>query len=555
MHYTLLLADAQFSGYISIIKLAVYIALFFAWIWLVKWVNQDARDIATKDTLWTGIVLTAGAAGLLLWLLIPIFFIGLLFYIIAVAATSLSYVMHRNAVVPEFDKILTPSHISGLFAGKGKKQTSYEEMEFITSNDNEVPVPEPRTKDFFGFKTAYDLFKDVTYKRASNVILMPGQNTYSVNYILDGVTLEQPDIAPDRVEQLSDFLKQLAGLDTAEKRKPQKGIFKIRLEQGTAQWELTTAGSTAGEQLKLKQITRENILKLAEINLLPQQYKELNAAVSSAGKGIFLISGPNMSGVSTTFYAFLRNHDAFLNSIATLETNPSAELPNVTQETFSLGNSGTNTYGGKLLAMMRTSPDILGAVDIDDAETAKVVCHAAKEGALVYATIEADSVISAIGKMLKLVGDRKPFALNILGASNQRLIRTLCPQCKQAYEPNKDLLRKFNIPPQKAKVLYRPGKVVYDKRGKAFPCDQCHEIGYFGRTCVFETIIFDNDLKKAIYNAKSLQELSMSFRKAKVKFLQEQMLERVLDGTTSVDEMIRVLTPAKPARPRPVAET
>ena len=427
-------------------------------------------------------------------------------------------------------------------------------MEFITSNDNEVPVPEPRTKDFFGFKTAYDLLKDVTYKRASNVILMPGHNTYSVNYILDGVTLEQPDIAPDKAEQLSDFLKQLAGLETAEKRKPQKGVFRIRLEEGTSQWEVATAGSTAGEQIKLKQMTKENILKLAEINLLPQQYERLSTATSSADKGIFLISGPKMSGVSTTFYAFLRNHDAFLNSIATLETNPSAELPNVTQETFSLGNSGTNTYGGRLLSMMQMSPDILGAVDINDAETAKVVCHAAKEGALVYVTLETDSVVAAVGKMLKLVGDRKPLAMNILGATNQRLIRRLCPQCKQAYEPNKDLLRKFNIPPQKAKVLYRPGKVVYDKRGKAFPCDQCHEIGYFGRTCVFETIVFDNELKKAIYNAKSLQELSMSFRKAKMKFLQEQMLERVLDGTTSVDEMIRVLTPAKSARHR-VAET
>jgi type II secretory ATPase GspE/PulE/Tfp pilus assembly ATPase PilB-like protein len=549
----ILLAAVGFGGYISIVKFVVFIVLFFPWVWLVGWVYDDAKSIATREALWTGIVLAAGAVGALLWLMIPVFFVGLLLYIIAVTATSLSYVMHRNALVPEFDKILTAEHIKGLFSNEEKKREGFEQIVFITTNDNEIPVPEPRTQEFFGFKIAHDLFKDVLYRRAGNIMLLPGVNAYTLSYVVDGVTLTQPDMTKDRAETLAGFLKQLAGLDVSEKRKPQKGTFRVRQEKGGSQWEIATAGSTAGEQIRLKQVTQDTAMRLSEVNLLPEQYGQLKS-VSGMKKGLFLVSGPKQSGVTTTFYALLRDHDAFLNSICTLELNPTVELPNVTQEVFSLGNSGTSTYGKKLMSIVRMSPDVLGAVDIRDAETAKVVCHAAKEGAIVYATVEADSVITAIGKMLRLLGDRKTLAENIIGASNQRLFRKLCTECKQAYEPNKELLRKFNIPAQKAKVLYRVGKVVYDKRGKAFPCDTCHEIGFFGRTCAFETIIMNNELKRAVFEAKSLQELSMQFRKAKMKYLQEQMLERVLDGTTSVDEMIRVLSGPKQSGPVPAEQ-
>jgi type II secretory ATPase GspE/PulE/Tfp pilus assembly ATPase PilB-like protein len=546
----MLLVAVQFGGYISIARLISFLVVFFAWLWLVRWANEDAKYIASKDALWTAISIAAGAIGALLFLIIPVFFVGLMLFIIAVAATTLSYVMHRNALVPEFEKVLTPDHIKGLFSSTQKKGEGFEDLIFITVNDNEISPPEPRTKEFFGFKVAHDLFKDIIYRRAANVILLPNTNSYTLSYIVDGAALEQPNMTKDKAEQFTNFLKQLAGLDLSEKRKPQKGTFRITQKNAGSQWEIATAGSTAGEQVRLKLVTQDTAMRLSEINLLPEQYQQLEA-VTRMKKGLFLISGPKQSGITTTFYALLRSHDAFINSINTLELNPTIELPNVVQDVFSLSNTGTSTYAKRLLSIVRMSPDVLGAVDIKDTETAKVVCHAAKEGAIVYATIEADSIITAIGKMLKLLGDKKRLAETIIGASNQRLVRKLCPECKIAYEPNKELLRKFNIPPEKAKVLYREGKLVYDKRGKGTPCQTCHEIGYFGRTCVFETILMNNELKRAIFEANSLQELAMQFRKARMKYLQEQMLERVLQGVTSVDEMIRVLSPPKKARPRP----
>lgn len=541
-----ILGNIEFTGYISIVKLVIFLVLFFPWIKLFGWVYDDAKTIGTNETLWAGVVLAAGAFGALLWLLIPMpFIVGMLLYIICVAAALLIYIMDRNALVSEYDKILTPEHIKGFFANHEKQMSDLEDMGFISANDNEIPVPEPRSSEFSGFKVAYDLFKDVLYRRATNLVMMPRQQHYSVSYVVDGATLSQADIPRERAEKMLDFLKQLASLEIDEKRKPQKGNFRLKQDKGSSQWELRTAGSTAGEQIKIKLVTQDTAMRLSEINLTAQQYEQLNA-FGDMNSGLFLISGTPQSGVSTTFYAMIRQHDAFINSISTLEYNPTTELPNVTQELFSLSDSSTTTYAEKLMGIIRMAPNVLGVVDVKDAETARAACLAVKEGAIVYATVEADSVSSAVGKFIRLVGDKRQVVEAMVGASNQRLFRKLCPECKQAYEANKDLLRKFNIPPGKIKALYRAGKVHVDKRGKATPCETCHEIGFFGRTCVFETIMLNNELKKGILQAKSIQDIATQFRKSKMKFLQEQMLEKVLDGTTSINELIRIFSGSSP---------
>ena len=223
------------------------------------------------------------------------------------------------------------------------------------------------------------------------------------------------------------------------------------------------------------------------------------------------MSGPEKSGATTTLYALLRNHDPFLNSINTLEKQPSSALLNVTQNTYTLSDTGTTTYSQRLATIVRMGPDIVGIGECEDAETAQVAAAAAKDGKLVYVMLKADSVLQALGKWMKLVGDRKLVAGTLLGVSNQRLLRKLCDQCKQAYTPNTDLLKKFNLPADKAKVLYRPGKEVYDKKGKPMTCPGCQGTGFVGRTAIFEMVTIDEELRKVIKQAKALPE-SMIFK-------------------------------------------
>ena len=540
----LLSASIEYGGYISIIKLIGFLILFFAWLPLVSWVHNDAKTVETNDVFWTSIILGAGAAGAIIWLLIPIFIVGMLFDLIAVGATSLAYVKHRNTRVLDFDKVLTIDHLKNLLVSNEKKLEALKSFTFITANKNEVPVPEPRTPDFFGYKTAYEILSDAIWRRASSIVFSPTAQDYQVAYNVDGMLLKQPSIARDQMGYFIHFVKELAGLDTKEKRKPQKGKFKIRQKKDDTPWEVTTAGSTAGEQVRLKPITQEVISRLSDIGLMPEQEETLNQ-FRQIKQGIFIISGPRKSGITTTLYAFLRNHDAFINSINTLERQPSAQLSNITQNIFSLTDTGTTTFAKKLQAVVRMGPDIIGVADCEDAETAQMACAAARDGKLVYITITADSVIQALGKWLKYVGNKTIVADTLIGLSNQRLLRILCDECKQAYAPDKELFRKFNIPAEKTKVLYRTGKVQYDKHGKPSTCEHCQGTGYFGRTGVFEIITLNDELRNVMKKSKSLPEIGTQFRRAKMLYLQEQALRKVIAGKIAINEMIRVLSTSK----------
>ena len=545
----LLLASVEYSSYISPFKLLIFLIFFFLWLPGVTWVHNDAKMVGTKQIFWTAVVFGTGAAAAIVWMIVPLFIIGMLLYLISTAVACLGYVSHRNALVMESERVLTPEHIKGLFVNEQKKLDALKSFVFVTANNNEVPVPETKTPEFLGYKTAYDIFSDATWRRADIVMFSPTPQDYSVIYYVDGATLKQPHMPKDQMEYFIHFIKSLGDLDTNEKRKPQKGVFYIRQDKKDTQWQLTTAGSTAGEQLRLKQITKHDLMRLKGINLTTEQYEPLNK-ICELQEGLFIIAGPKKSGITTTLYALLREHDAFLNSICTVEMKPSADLPNITQEVFSLGDTGVTTYAKKLQAVVRMGPDIVGVADCLDAETAQVACNAAKDGKIVFVTLEADNVVKAVGKWMQLVGDRTLAIDPLLGISNQRLLRKLCNECKQAYEPNKEILKKFNISPEKAKVFYRPGKVVYDKHGKPRPCENCQETGFVGRMAIFEVIMTNNEVKHAIKHAKSLSEIDAHFKNAKMLYLQDQGLQKVISGTTAINEMIRIFSKKKKKKPK-----
>ena len=542
-----LAASVAFSGYLSIIKLIGFILLFFGWLALVNWVFHDGKAIDVKEVSWTGVVLGAGAVGTVVWLLAPLYIVGMLFYLIAVGGTSLAYVKHRNSRVLDFDRVLTVDHIKNLLVSKEKKLEALKGFTFVTANKNVVPLPEPRTPDFLGYKITYDLVNDAIWRRADSVTFTPTAQDYQVSYSVDGASLKQPSMAREQMTYFIHFIKNLADLDTKEKRKPQKGQFKIRIKKDDSPWEVITAGSTAGEQVRLKHITQEGMARLTELGLMPEQREQLDT-FREIGQGIFIVSGPAKSGVTTTLYALLRNHDAFLNSISTLERQPAGQLPNITQNVFALSDTGTTTFAKKLQSVVRMGPDIVGIAECEDAETAQVACAAARDGKLVYVTLKADSVIQALGKWLKYVGDKGIVGSTLLGVSNQRLLRILCEECKQAYAPDKELFRKFNITAEKTKVLYRAGKVQYDKHGKPSTCENCQGTGFLGRTGVFELVTLNDELRKVIYRSKSLPEIGTQFRRAKMLYLQEQSLRKVITGSVAINEMIRVLSTSKPKK-------
>jgi type II secretory ATPase GspE/PulE/Tfp pilus assembly ATPase PilB-like protein len=544
----ILMVAVQYTGYISIIKLVAFIVLFVLWMALLSWVQKDSDAIGAEPALWTSLTLGIGAVAAILWLLLPLFIMGLLFYLLAVGITAIAYVKHRNSRVLEYERVLTADHIKGLFSkNKEGKADSPKNFLFVTANKNEIPMPMPKTPDFYGYKISYDIFNDAQTKRATSIVMAPTPQDYSITYEIDGAAIKQPEIDKDQVKYLIHFIKNLADLDTKEKRKPQKGHFSIKQGKDSIEWIVNTAGSTAGERVQFNVVEKLGEIKLEDINLMSDQFEAINK-ISEVNEGLFLITGPAKSGVTTTFYALLKNHDAFLNSIDILEKQPSAELPNITQNTYTLSDTGTTTYAKKFRSIVRMGPDIVGLADCEDSESAKLACQAAKDAKIVYVTLKSDSLQAALGKWIKLVGNVSEATESLLGISNQRLVRRLCEECKEAYKPNAEVLRKFNLSSEKTKILYRPGKVIYDKHGKPSTCEDCQGTGFMGRTAVFETLMLSDNFRKALKQIKTLADIGKLLRSAKMLFLQQRALRFVIDGMTAINEMVRVFSASKPQK-------
>jgi len=544
-----ILAEVQMGFYISPVKLVIFIIGFMAWLPLLGWVYQDAQQVRTNVKRWTTIIFCAGSIGQLLWLLIPMFAVGLPLYIILLGVSSLLYVMHRNSLVDEFQKLLTVQHIKSLFVNEQKILDKIEKgLVFVTANKNKVPPPAPKTPEFFGYKTAQEFFDDAIWRRAEFVLITPAPDQqYAVNYIIDGVTEKQNPRTREEVEYFVRYLKNLADLEVEEHRKPQTGRFTVQKDGKSFGWEVTTAGTSAGEQIRLRYTADYSFRKIDELGLMPDQLEQLKS-VAKGPRGVFLVTGTKKSGVTTTFYSLIRNIDPFLNNINLLEKNPECEVPNVTQVAFALSDTGTTTYAKKFYQMLRTGPDIVGVEQGNDKEIANLACSLVKDNKATYMTYEAVSTIDAFVKWLSLVGDKALAINSLVGISNQRLTRKLCEQCRVPYEPNKDLLRKHNIPSDNITAFYRPGETAYNKRGKPILCTNCQGTGFHGRTAIFEVIILDPQTKQLLLQAKTVNDIATIFRRAKMLYLQEQAIRKVAQGVTSINEAIRALSSPEAAK-------
>ncbi len=535
-----LLAAIEYGGYISIWKFLLFFISFFSWMPLVNWVYLDTQAVRTNGFTWTLAILCTGFISLLVWLLVPVFFIGLLIFLIATGSVSIAYVMHRNARVADFEKVLTADHLRGLFADPIKKiEKASHGIRFITSNENEVPLPEPKSKELEGFSISCELIDDAVWHRADEVQFIPQKEDYMIIYTIDGVACKQDPRSREEVDSFVYYAKQLAGLEVEEKRKPQHGRFKAILENDDkTQWEVITSGSTVGEKIKLEKVSALSSRKIDDLGLNDNQIESIRT-LRDIKSGLIIISGPKKSGVTTTLYTLLGHHDPFLNNINTLEKNPATELTNITQFTYTLSDTGTTTYARRFQSILRKGPDIVGVADCEDSQTAKLAAAAANDGKIVYVAMEATSVNQATEKFLKFIGDNNLLADTLCAVLNQRLVRTLCDECRQAYQPNPGLFKKFNIPADEVRTFYRPGEIEYNKHGKPIVCEKCQGSGFYGRTGLFETIRISDDLRETIRNAKTNQEIATAFRKAGMLYMQEQSIKKVAYSITSINEVIR----------------
>lgn len=533
--------------YFHAVKLAYVIAIVLLWHWTAAWVDQDARSLRMPQTLWNSLILVAGVGSIFITLCAPNFLLGWIVLTSGYAVPSGIYVFERNKRVPDSGKVLTPRHLQtvaarllarvGIHIGSKDFKTAVggPPIRFIGKSGKGVGEVD-RTRQVEsskGYSAAKELVYDAILRRATDIHLEPKEDELSVRLRVDGVMYPAEPFDRPTGDAIINIFKVLAAMDITERRKPQDGSFRAEMEGREIDFRAASQGTQAGEKLSLRILDQgSGIRTLADLGLRKNLLEQV-LQVTHQPHGMFLACGPTGAGKSTTLYAALAEIDAYENNIITIEDPIEYRMNNVTQ--IEINTKAGQTFAGSLRSVLRQDPDIVMIGEIRDAETAKIACQAATTGHMVFSTVHANDTITALFRLIDLGVEPFLLASSISAILGQRLVRKLCDDCKEAYSPSADLLQKVGLPSDKVDKFYRPPKQF----GGA--CPTCGGLGYLGRTGVFELLVVNDRIRDLIRENPNMAQIRAEARKAGMLYMREEGLRLVVKGTTSIDELLRVV--------------
>jgi len=537
--------------YLNLFKFIPVVLIYLMWTWTTYWVDDDAKELNNvRFELWNTIVFATGALGLALVWSIPVYPIGLTLLILLYLGPLLTYIYVRNQTVPDDAKVLTPYHIgeisNDLLAKIGirpifnKGEAAYDKsgppIVFVGKSQGstkEDPGRVRQAEESRSYMSAKELVYDAVLRRSTDIHLEPTTEQLSVRYRIDGILHAAEPFDRPTGDAVINVFKVLAALDISEKRKPQDGSFGAKLEGRDLEFRVATSGSKSGEKMVMRILDNAaGVSKLDESGMRPKLVQEIRNTVTQP-HGMFLCCGPTGSGKTTTLYACLREIDRFQKNIITVEDPIEYHLDNITQ--MEINTKSGQTFAGSLRSILRQDPDVIMIGEIRDQETATIACQAATTGHMVFSTVHANDTVTALFRLLDLGVEPFMIASALSAVLGQRLVRLLCEACKEPYKPKPEFLKKANLPADKVDVFYRkptePQQV----------CPQCGGTGYLGRTGIFELLIITEAMRDMIRENPSINAIKAEARKNGMIYLQEDGLRQVIQGKTSIDELLRVV--------------
>jgi type II secretory ATPase GspE/PulE/Tfp pilus assembly ATPase PilB-like protein len=338
------------------------------------------------------------------------------------------------------------------------------------------------------------------------------------------------------------YLKRMAGLDMNERRKPQTGTFRALMDGKKYSIQITSLGSASGESLKL--ITnpkdRQNFT-LDAMGFSEEQLASIRASKESGG--LVLLGAPRSQGLTSLCYAMVRDHDAFLFHVHTIERAPEFDMEGVTQN--ALPANAPPAEEAKLVNwVVSQEPDVLMVTSIEDPKSAQDLSKFAADPRRVYVGMRAGSTLDALKQWRKLVGDDSLALKNLKMVIVGRLVRRLCAACKVGYTPDPNTLKKLNMNPDVVGKLYQARKEpMRDQKGNVVPCTFCNDLAFHGRFGIYEVMLIDDEIRNVIKAGGADNQIKQAQRKQRGRLLQEVALAQVQAGETSVEEVLRVLKP------------
>ncbi len=365
--------------------------------------------------------------------------------------------------------------------------------------------------------------------RASDIHIEPYQQELAVRFRIDG--LLYPMFAPPKRlhPSIISRIKVMAGLNIAEKRVPQDGRIEIRVADKNIDIRVSTLPTVYGERLVMRLLDKSSrLFELHELGIPENQLAQISGLITLS-HGIILVTGPTGSGKTTTLYAALSQINTPEKNIITIEDPVEYQIPGIGQVPVNR-KVGLNFANG-LRTIVRQDPDVILVGEIRDLETAEIAIQAALTGHLVFSTLHTNDAASAVTRLIDM--GIEPFLItsSVLAIVAQRLVRTICPYCKQPVGMNADLMKELSISkPDLRDITLHEGK----------GCEKCLETGYMGRQGVFEIMRISEKIKQVILSTSDANAIKQAAMSEGMRTLRQEGTEKVIQGVSTPQEVLRV---------------
>ncbi|MBF0568697.1 MAG: Flp pilus assembly complex ATPase component TadA [Nitrospirae bacterium] len=410
--------------------------------------------------------------------------------------------------------------ISSLEVTTERIEVSGSEANRLIKDSESTPIVQFVNKTIFGaIKT-----------KASDIHMEPSETGFRVRLRVDGIMAGFTQIAKSLAPSVTSRIKVMAKMDISERRIPQDGGIKIKVDGKGVDLRVSTLPTQFGEKIVIRVLDQSaSNLSLLDIGLADKDYQMLLEMIEKP-QGLVIVTGPTGSGKSTTLYSSLYHLTNDRNNIVTLENPVEYNMKGANQ--VNINEKAGLTFAAALRSVLRQDPDIIMLGEMRDPETAEIAIQASITGHLVISTLHTTTAVSAITRLRGMNVKTHFIASSLNGIVAQRLVRKLCPKCKQSYRPTMEELI----------VLGLSGEYISNdvKFFQPKGCDDCGGRGYRGRVGIYEIVPASAKVRKLIYEDAGENEVTHAAREAGMTSIIEDGLKKVMMGTTSLDEVLRV---------------
>ena len=365
-------------------------------------------------------------------------------------------------------------------------------------------------------------------QRASDIHIEPFERELIVRYRVDGILYEILTPPLKAHAGIVSRIKIMAQLNIAEKRLPQDGRFRVRVAGSDLDIRVSTLPTAFGERVVLRLLDKaSSVLTLEQIGMADDLLRQVNGMISKS-HGVFLVTGPTGSGKTTTLYSALTRLNQREKNIITVEDPIEYQLTGVGQ--IQVNPKIDLTFANGLRSILRQDPDIIMVGEIRDQETAEIVVQSALTGHMVFSTLHTNDAAGALTRLVEMGIEPFLAASSIVGVLAQRLVRRICPHCREEYQPPPELLTELgeeNLPDK---------PVFYRGRG----CERCMDIGYWGRTGIYELLPINDQVRELLLQNRDAASIRNTAVKQGMQPLRAAGLAKALAGETSLEEVLRV---------------